>query len=88
MLQSAFIRDQAFESTDTQSGLLNQPIDPTARKPPLSETYGAPRETLMTVDDVAHRLNVSRDWVCYRAGAIEEFINERERLSVMHKKAR
>jgi predicted DNA-binding transcriptional regulator AlpA len=61
-------------------------------------------DLLLTVEDVAERLRVSRDWVWdhssrkipflpvirkgdgalrYRASKIEEFINERERLTGM-----
>lgn len=64
-------------------------------------------EPLLTAEDVAHRLNVSNDWVWdhssrkkpylpvirmgdgtlrYRASQIEEFVNERERLSSMRLK--
>ncbi len=67
------------------------------------------RDPLLTADDVAHRLNVSTDWVWdhssrkapylpvirigdgtlrYRASEIEEFVNERERLSALRRKRR
>jgi predicted DNA-binding transcriptional regulator AlpA len=66
-------------------------------------------DRLLTADDVADRLNVSKDWVWdhssrkapflpvirmgdgtlrYRASKIEEFINERERLSTLRRKRR
>jgi predicted DNA-binding transcriptional regulator AlpA len=69
----------------------------------------AQTDPLLTVDDVAERLNVTRDWVWdhssrkapylpvirfgdgtlrYRMSQIEEFVNERERLSVMRHKRR
>ena len=64
-------------------------------------------DPLLSVEDVAERLNVSRDWVWdhssrkapflpvirmsdgvlrYRASQIEEFLNERERLSSLRRK--
>lgn len=66
-------------------------------------------DPLLSVEDVAERLNVSRDWVWdhssrkapylpvirmsdgilrYRASQIEEFLNERERLSSLRRKRR
>lgn len=66
-------------------------------------------DPLLTVEDVAARLNVTKDWVWdhssrklpylpvirmsdgvlrYRASQIEEFINERERVSVLRRKRR
>jgi predicted DNA-binding transcriptional regulator AlpA len=66
-------------------------------------------DPLLSVEDVAERLNVSRDWVWdhssrkqpylpvigmsdgilrYRASQIEEFVNERERLSSQRRKRR
>jgi predicted DNA-binding transcriptional regulator AlpA len=67
------------------------------------------RDLLLTVEDVAQRLNVTKDWVWdhssrkapylpvirmsdgvlrYRSSEVEEFINERERLSTMRRKRR
>jgi predicted DNA-binding transcriptional regulator AlpA len=67
------------------------------------------RDLLLTVEDVAQRLNVTKDWVWdhssrkapylpvirmsdgvlrYRSSEVEEFINERERLSAMRRKRR
>jgi predicted DNA-binding transcriptional regulator AlpA len=67
------------------------------------------RETLLTVEDVAQRLNVTKDWVWdhssrkapylpvirmsdgvlrYRLSEVEEFVNERERLSSLRRKRR
>lgn len=78
------------------------------RKPPQRITAEEVIDPLLTVDDVARRLNVSRDWVWdhssrkspklpvirmgdgalrYRASSIEAFINERERLSAMQRRA-
>jgi predicted DNA-binding transcriptional regulator AlpA len=67
------------------------------------------RDALLTVEDVAQRLNVTKDWVWdhssrkapylpvirmsdgvlrYRASEVDEFVNERERLSAMRRKRR
>jgi predicted DNA-binding transcriptional regulator AlpA len=67
------------------------------------------REPLLTVEDVAQRLNVTKDWVWdhssrkapylpvirmsdgvlrYRLSEVEEFVNERERLSSLRRKSR
>ena len=45
----------------------DQPIefkntDPSERKPPQREGKSVPGEPLLTVEEVARRLNVSRDW--------------------------
>jgi len=66
-------------------------------------------DPLLTPENVAQRLNISRDWVWdhssrkspflpvirvsdgllrYRASQIEEFVNERERMSVLRRKRR
>lgn len=66
-------------------------------------------DPLLTADDVASMLKVSKDWVWdhssrkapylpvirvsdgvlrYRASQIEEFVNERERLSSLHRRRR
>ncbi len=78
------------------------------RKPPQRVTAEEIIDPLLTVDDVARRLNVSRDWVWdhssrktprlpvirmgdgalrYRASGIEAFIDERERLSALRRRA-
>ena len=78
------------------------------RKPPQRVTADEAADPLLTVEDVARRLNVSRDWVWdhssrkmpqlpvirmgdgalrYRASRIEAFIDERERLSAMRRRA-
>ncbi len=67
------------------------------------------RDVLLTADDVAQRLNVTKDWVWdhssrkapylpvirmsdgvlrYRLSEVEEFVSERERLSVIRRKHR
>jgi len=69
----------------------------------------AQSDFLLTVQDVAERLNVTKDWVWdhssrkapylpvirigdgtlrFRSSQIEEFVNERERLSTLHRKRR
>jgi predicted DNA-binding transcriptional regulator AlpA len=69
----------------------------------------AQMDPLLTVEDVAERLNVTKDWVWdhssrkppylpvirigdgtlrYRMSQIEEFVNERERLSTLRRKRR
>ena len=82
--------------------------DPLKRKPPQTFGGGTSGEPLLTVEDVARRLNVSRDWVWdhssrkkpmlpvirmgdgtlrYRRSGIEAFIDERERVSAMRRRA-
>jgi predicted DNA-binding transcriptional regulator AlpA len=67
------------------------------------------RDPLLTVEDVAERLNVTKDWVWdhssrkapylpvirmsdgvlrYRLSELDEFVNERERLSSLRRKRR
>jgi len=92
----------------SQSSGMAKPLD---RKPPEraheQQTYLA-GDPLMTVDDVARRLNVSKDWVWdhssrklprlpvirmgdgtlrYRRSGIEAFIDERERVSSLGRRA-
>lgn len=78
------------------------------KKPPQRVAAVEVADPLLTVDDVARRLNVSRDWVWdhssrktprlpvirmgdgalrYRASGIEAFIDERERLSALRRRA-
>ena len=66
-------------------------------------------DPLLTVEDVAERLNVTKDWVWdhssrkapylpvirmsdgvlrYRLSEVDEFVNERERLSALRRKRR
>lgn len=73
----------------------------------LGLEHGQEKDPLLTADDVAHRLNVTKDWVWdhssrkapylpvirmgdgtlrYRASRIEEFIDQRERLTQIRKK--
>jgi predicted DNA-binding transcriptional regulator AlpA len=69
----------------------------------------AQTDPLLTVEDVAERLNVTKDWVWdhssrkapylpvirigdgtlrYRMSQVEEFVDERERLSTLRRKRR
>ena len=78
------------------------------KKPPQRVSTAEVSDPLLTVEDVALRLNVSRDWVWdhssrktprlpvirmgdgalrYRASGIEAFIDERERLSALRRRA-
>lgn len=87
-------------SVDASSGLHDGGQEVEApRRPPTNDP-------LLTAEEVAERLNVSRDWVWdhssrktpllpviriggalrYRASKIEEFINERERLTHMRRR--
>lgn len=106
------------------SSKSSEPVEAApGRKPPTSShrtrtissravnaSTGTPHsDPLLTAEDVAERLNVTKDWVWdhssrktpllpvirfgdgtlrYRASKIEEFIDERERLSVLRFKRR
>lgn len=80
--------------------------DAQTTSPPEDESA---EDCLLTAEEAARRLNVSKDWVWdhssrkapflpvirlgdgtlrYRASRIEEFINERERLSALRRKRR
>jgi predicted DNA-binding transcriptional regulator AlpA len=73
----------------------------------LGAEHGQKRDPLLTAEDVAQRLNVTKDWVWdhssrkapylpvirmgdgtlrYRASRIEEFIDQRERLTQIRRK--
>ena len=101
----------ATQLTAQSEPALPQPevhADVQRRKPPQRATFEEAADRLLTVDDVARRLNVSRDWVWdhssrkspqlpvirmgdgalrYRASRIEAFIDERERLSALRRRA-
>jgi len=84
-------------------------LRPPDRIPPVNSAgRGYSNDPLLTADDVARRLNVSKDWVWdhssrkkpllpvirmgdgtlrYRRNAIEAFIDERERVSAMGRRA-
>jgi predicted DNA-binding transcriptional regulator AlpA len=64
MPSTQFATDHSFgDYAPTQPTLTEQ--DPLKRKPPqrIGENAALPSEPLLTVDDVARRLNVSKDWV-------------------------
>lgn len=90
----------------TERGAVSnaQPENP---KRVLRAGYGQDGDPLLTAEDVAQRLNVTKDWVWdhssrkapylpvirmgdgtlrYRASRIEEFIDERERLTQIRRK--
>ena len=94
--------------SETEAPEAEGHTDPHRRKPPQRVTTEESADPLLTVDDVARRLNVSRDWVWdhssrkspqlpvirmgdgalrYRASRIEAFIDERERLSALRRRA-
>lgn len=88
--------------------LVKKPVQ--SVRPGLTNSVEDPRpDRLLTPEDVAQRLNVSRDWVWdhssrkspflpvirvsdgllrYRASQIEEFVNERERISALRRRRR
>jgi predicted DNA-binding transcriptional regulator AlpA len=91
-------------ATDRGTVSKAQPENP---KRVLGAGYGQDGDPLLTVEDVAQRLNVTKDWVWdhssrkapylpvirmgdgtlrYRASRIEEFIDERERLTQIRRK--
>ena len=99
---------QPSAQTETAPSQAEAHADAHRRKPPSRVTTEEAADPLPTVDDVARRLNVSRDWVWdhssrkspqlpvirmgdgalrYRASRIEAFIDERERLSAMRRRA-
>ena len=103
---------QAFENATSQNDATEtarQPLEPIPpKKPPQRVSAVSISDPLLTVEDVAQRLNVSRDWVWdhssrkspklpvirmgdgalrYRASGIEAFIDERERLSALRRRA-
>ena len=97
-----------MEAPTAQSVAFGE-LDPTERLPPVDSIgRGSDSDSLLTADDVARRLNVSKDWVWdhssrkkpllpvirmgdgalrYRRNAIEAFIDERERVSAMGRRA-
>ena len=108
MPSTQYAMDHRFaEYAPAQPSTFSDP-DPLKRKPPQTFGGGTSGEPLLTVEDVARRLNVSRDWVWdhssrkkpmlpvirmgdgtlrYRRSGIEAFIDERERVSAMRRRA-
>ena len=108
MSASELVPAQHSAQTEAIPSLPNIHADAHRRKPPQRVTAEEAADPLLTVDDVARRLNVSRDWVWdhssrkspqlpvirmgdgalrYRSSRIEAFIDERERLSAMRRRA-
>jgi predicted DNA-binding transcriptional regulator AlpA len=108
MSASELLPAQHSAQTETAPPQPEVHADPHRRKPPQKVTAEEAADPLLTVDDVARRLNVSRDWVWdhssrkspqlpvirmgdgalrYRASRIEAFIDERERLSTLRRRA-
>ena len=106
-----------FQTSREQAQDLDSLVDPTSRPAVLiretehSSVLGEARlprhDPLLTAEDVAERLNVTKDWVWdhssrkhpflpvirmsdgtlrYRASRIEDFIDERERLTQLRRK--
>ena len=94
----------SMPATDLGTVFKDQPENP---KRVLRVGYGQDGDPLLTAEDVAQRLNVTKDWVWdhssrkapylpvirmgdgtlrYRASRIEEFIDERERLTQIRRK--
>lgn len=94
----------SMPTTDRGTVSKDRPENP---KRVLRVGYGQDGDPLLTAEDVAQRLNVTKDWVWdhssrkaphlpvirmgdgtlrYRASRIEEFIDERERLTQIRRK--
>ena len=90
-----------------QGAVISNP-QPETPKRILGAELGQEKDPLLTVSDVAERLNVTKDWVWdhssrkapylpvirmgdgtlrYRASRVEEFIDQRERLTQIRKRA-
>ena len=99
--QPALSQDSAVSESNPVT-TSRHPVQDNGLSKPVSSN-----DPLLTVEQVAARLNVSKDWVWdhssrkapllpvirmgdgtlrYRASKIEEFINERERLSYLRRK--
>ena len=91
----------------SDQGAVIPALRPETPKRILGVGYGQDKDPLLTADDVAERLNVTKDWVWdhssrkppylpvirmgdgtlrYRASRIEEFIDQRERLTQIRRK--
>ncbi len=88
-------------------GAVIPAVQPETPKRIVGVGHGQDKDPLFTVEDVAERLNVTKDWVWdhssrkapylpvirmgdgtlrYRASKIEEFIDQRERLTQIRRK--
>ena len=91
----------------SDQGAIIPAVQPETPKRILGVGHGQDKDPLLTADDVAERLNVTKDWVWdhssrkapylpvirmgdgtlrYRASQIEEFIDQRERLTQIRRK--
>jgi predicted DNA-binding transcriptional regulator AlpA len=91
----------------SHQGAVISAVQPETPKRILGVGHGQERDLLLTAEDVAERLNVTKDWVWdhssrkapylpvirmgdgtlrYRASRIEEFIDQRERLTQIRRK--
>jgi predicted DNA-binding transcriptional regulator AlpA len=91
----------------SDQGVVIPAVQPESPKRILGVGHGQERDPLLTAEDVAERLNVTKDWVWdhssrkapylpvirmgdgtlrYRASKIEEFIDQRERLTQIRRK--
>ncbi len=91
----------------SDQGAVIPAVQPETLKRILGVGHGRDKDPLLTADDVAQRLNVTKDWVWdhssrkapylpvirmgdgtlrYRASRIEEFIDQRERLTQTRRK--
>jgi predicted DNA-binding transcriptional regulator AlpA len=105
LLQSSGVQPRKFEPVPEASPASGGYIEPAS--PPRTVSRNLPRDPLLTAQEVAERLNVTKDWVWdhssrkaphlpvirmgdgtlrYRASRIEEFIDERERLTNLRRK--
>src|ERR1700739_723415 len=107
LLQSSGEQPRKFEPVPDASPASGGFIE--SDSPPRTVGRSPFKDPLLTADEVAERLNVTRDWVWdhssrkaphlpvirigdgtlrYRMSQIEEFVNERERLSILRRKRR
>ena len=105
LLQRSGEQPRQFEPVPDTSPASGGFID--SDSPPRTVARGPLKDPLLTADEVAERLNVTKDWVWdhssrkaphlpvirmgdgtlrYRASRIEEFIDERERLTNLRRK--
>jgi hypothetical protein len=103
-LPSSSTKNASMLDTDKAGGSKDQPKNSSGV---LRVGCGQGGDPLLTAEDVAQRLNVTKDWVWdhssrkipylpvirmgdgtlrYRASRIEEFIDERERLTQIRRK--
>jgi predicted DNA-binding transcriptional regulator AlpA len=105
LLQSSGEQPRKFESVPDTSPGSGGFIE--SEEPPRTVSRSPLKDPLLTAEEVAERLNVTKDWVWdhssrkaphlpvirmgdgtlrYRASRIEEFIDERERLTNLRRR--